>query len=422
MARQLPKSLVGLLNDALVETPPGRSIWVALSGGLDSSLLLAIAVDVCRKAQRPLRALHVNHALQPAADAFEAHCLALCASFDVPLTLARLKVERQGEGLEGAARRARLAAFQQHIPLGDTLWLAQHQNDQAETLLLAAMRGSGVRGLAAMPYRREWQGITLLRPWLDVSRQQIAETARAMQLAWCEDPTNRDVTLDRNLLRHQVMPLLEARWPAASRALSQSARLAGEADQLLAAYAAEELQTLHGRDGSLDVAALRLRERPRQRLLVRSHCQQSDLPTPPRKRLESLLDQLAAAADAQVRVTWPGAEARVWRGRLYIMPPLERLAPWQTQWDGQPGIETPLGPLRLSLKTAQPVTLRWRRGGEVIRLAERGRREIKRLLQETQLPPWQRDRLILVMHEEECLGVVQLPATLLWRAQDATFV
>lgn len=134
------------------------------------------------------------------------------------------------------------------------------------------------------------------------------------------------------------------------------------------------------------------------------------------------MDQLAAAADAQVRVTWPGAEARVWRGRLYIMPPLERLAPWQTQWDGQPGIETPLGPLRLSLKTAQPVTLRWRRGGEVIRLAERGRREIKRLLQETQLPPWQRDRLILVMHEEECLGVVQLPATLLWRAQDATFV
>jgi tRNA(Ile)-lysidine synthase len=421
MAPQPPESLVGPLNDALVETPPGRSIWVAVSGGLDSSLLLTLAADVCQKAQRSLRALHVNHALQPAAETFEAHCQALCARHDVPLTVARVTVERQGEGIEGAARRARLSAFRQHVPPGDTLWLAQHQNDQAETLLLAMMRGSGIRGLAAMPYRRDWQSITLLRPWLDIGRDQLAETARAMQLAWCDDPTNDDVALDRNLLRHQVVPRLEARWPGACRALSQSARQAGEADDLLAAYAAEELQTLHEEDGGLNVAALRSRGRPRQRLLVRTWCQQAGLPTPPRERLETLLDQLMAGRDAQVRVTWPGADARVWRERLFIMPPFERPPPWQTSWNGQPGIETPLGPLALALETDQPVTLRWRQGGEVIRLPGRGHRTVKRLLQEARLPPWQREWVVVVMRGDECLGVVQLPATLLWRAEGVTF-
>jgi len=421
MAPQPPEPLIDLLNDALVETPPGRSIWVALSGGLDSSLLVTLAAEVCKRHQRPLRALHVNHALQPAAEAFEAHCETLCAALGVPLTVDRVTVERHGEGLEGAARRARLDAFGRHVPPGDTLWLAQHQNDQAETLLLAALRGSGIRGLAAMPYRRDWQGITLLRPWLDVSRQQLADAANTLDLDWCDDPTNQDIGLDRNRLRHRVFPALEARWPGAQRGLAQSAQHAGEADQLLAAYAGEELQTLTHADGSLDAVVLGRRDRPRQRLLVRTACQQAGLPTPPRQRLETLLDQLSAGRDAQVRVTWPGAEARVWRHCLSLMPPLTDLPPWQTAWDGQPGLMTPLGPLTLALDTQRPVILRWRQGGEVIRLPKRGRRDVKRLLQAAQLPPWQRERLIMVMQGSECLGVIEPPGTLLWGAEGASF-
>ncbi|MGO2007381.1 tRNA lysidine(34) synthetase TilS [Vreelandella alkaliphila] len=417
MAPQPPKPLLRLLNDALAETPPGRTIWVALSGGLDSSLLLTLAAQVCRDARRPLRAIHINHGLQAAASAFEAHCQTLCDTLGVSLVTANVAVDAQGEGIEGAARRARYQAFMAHIPAGDTLWLAQHQDDQAETLLLAALRGSGVRGLAGMPFRREWQGLTLLRPWLSVSRQTLADAAHGLSISWCEDPTNRDIAFDRNRLRHQVMPALQLRWLGAARALANSAQHAGEADQLLVAYAAEELATLMQEEHCMDATLLSQRSLPRQRLLVRTLCKQLALPTPPQKRLESLLAQLDAADDAQVKVEWPGADARIWQRRLYLMAPLKPLPKWEAEWEGTPGQLTPLGRLEVSLTPPRRVTLRWRRGGEVVALKERGRRDVKRLLQERGVPPWERERLIVVMEGESCLGVIQPPADVLWQAE-----
>ncbi|WP_422102796.1 tRNA lysidine(34) synthetase TilS [Vreelandella sp.] len=425
MAPQPPNPLLSLLYDALAETPPGRRVWVALSGGLDSSLLLTLAADACRTSGHPLHALHINHGLQVAAADFETHCQQLCERLSVPLTTERVAVEVQGDGVEGAARRARYAAFQRHVAPGEALWLGQHQDDQAETLLLAALRGSGIRGLAGMPYSREWRGITLLRPWLSVSRQSLADTAHALSLIWCEDPTNCDLAFDRNRLRHDVLPTLTQRWPGAVRSLAHSAVLAGEADTLLASYAAEELATLTLAPGCIDAAALSLLPPPRQRLLVRTLCQQQGLPTPPQARLTSLLDQLYAAPDAQVLVEWPSVQARVWRGRLYVLAPPQRLPSWQTEWDGEPGVLSPLGPLALTLTVeppaSLPVTLRWRQGGEVLVLAGRGRRDVKRLLQESGMPPWERERLIVVMEGERCLGVLQPPARVLWQAVGATF-
>ncbi|CDG51569.1 MULTISPECIES: tRNA lysidine(34) synthetase TilS [Halomonadaceae] len=425
MAPQPLNTLQRLLNDALAETPPGRSIWVALSGGLDSCLLLALAARACEQADRHLRAIHINHGLQAAAQSFEAHCRDMCVRLNVPLTVVNVTVDAQGEGIEGAARNARYEAFLATIPTGDTLWLAQHQDDQAETFLLAALRGSGLRGLAGMPYRREAQSTTLVRPWLSVHRAELEAAAGLLELRWCEDPTNQDIRFDRNRLRHRILPALRERWPTAVAALANSATNAGDADAVLSEYLAAELNELVTGEGQIDASALSQRSRPRQRLLVRTLCQQQGLPTPPQKRLESLLDQLNAKAGAAVCVEWPGAQARLWRQRLYLMVPFEALSSWEVSWDGQTPLETPIGPLGWQVASlqepSQPLRATWRQGGEVIQLPKRGRRDLKRLLQEADMPPWERQRLVVIMQGEACIGVVCPPAQLLWQAEGVCF-
>lgn len=437
MAPQPLNRLQGLLDDALAETPPGRSIWVALSGGLDSCLLLTLAAAACEQAGRPLRAIHINHGLQAAASTFEAQARSLCERLNVPLKVVDVAVDVQGKGTEGAARNARYKAFFATLSPGDTLWLAQHQDDQAETFLLAALRGSGVGGLAGMPYRRDTQGITLVRPWLTARRTQLEVVVHLLGLTWSEDPSNSDISFDRNRLRHRVLPAMRERWPDAEAALANSATHAGEADLLLREYAQNELQTIRGGSHYIDAAALGERSRPRQRLLVRTLCQQQILPTPPQKRLESLLDQLTAKEDAEVFVAWQGAQARLWRQRLYIMAPLEPLPPWEADWDGQTLLETPLGPLgwqitplqKLSQPLSQPLfqplspqlRVTWRQGGEIIQLPGRGRRDLKRLLQETGMPPWERERLVVIMQAGTCIGVVRPPGKLLWKAEGVVF-
>ncbi|WP_447554120.1 tRNA lysidine(34) synthetase TilS [Vreelandella sp. EE22] len=420
MARPAPE-LERLLSDALAHTPPGRCVWVALSGGLDSTLLLTLAAKVCRQAGRPLMALHVNHGLQQGAGAFEAHCRWLCQRLDVPLHVAAVQVQTRDEGVEAGARKARYQAFKAHIPQADSVWLAQHQNDQAETFLLGALRGSGVRGLAAMPYRRQWQGLTLLRPWLSVKRTALEHAAQALDLHWCDDPSNQDTAFDRNRLRQVIMPALHGRWPQAAGSLAQSAALAGEADTLLAEYAADDLKALARGPGCVDASALKAYSPARQRLLVRTLCQSLALPTLPRARLESLLNQLNAAPDAQVQLIWPGGEARVWQDRLYVMAPLKPLPAWQSAWNGEAGVATPLGALSVALNPKRAVTLRFRQGGEMIELAGRGRRDLKRLLQEAGVPPWQRSRVIVVMQGEHCLGALSGPGTVLFEARGAAF-
>ncbi|MGS2742688.1 tRNA lysidine(34) synthetase TilS [Halomonas sp. LS-001] len=455
----LPRNALStLLDDALVDFPPGRRVWVALSGGLDSSLLLTLAAEACQRADTPMAAIHVNHGLQDAAASFEQHCEALCQRLKVPLKVVRVTCDiDHGKGVEAAAREARYAAFADHLPPGDVLWLAQHQDDQAETLLLAALRGSGLRGLAAMPQKRQSRHLTLVRPWLTVDQQALRQVAESLHLDWVDDPTNAQCDADRNFLRHRVLPVLETRWASVRKQLANVASRAAEADTLLTDYALEELATIRTRQGLLDVAALQKRPLARQRLLVRTECQRLGLPTPPARRLENLLKQFTAAYDAQVEVTWPGAEARIWQKTLYLQGRTECIEEgtekstrestrestgksidhqWHSRWNGEAPLETPLGVLSLSIMaehsdlSAGTLNVTWRRGGEKLTLAKRGRRDLKRLLQEARLPPWERDRVVVVWwvpekderqderqgERQECVAAFHPPTGYYWVA------
>ncbi|MBA2778123.1 tRNA lysidine(34) synthetase TilS [Billgrantia kenyensis] len=408
------ESLQALIDDALAETPPGRVVWVALSGGLDSSLLLTLAAQACRRYPRPLHALHVHHGLQDAADDFAQHCHWLASRLGVPLHVERVKVDLgAGKGLEGAAREARYAAFARRVSQGETLWLAQHQDDQAETFLLAALRGSGMRGLAGMPRSREWQGRRLERPLLARSRAELEAEGERLGLRWIDDPSNDSEALDRNFLRHRVLPALQSRWPHAAQALASSAVHAGEGEALLGELATQDLAGLGGEPGRLPVAPLSLLSLPRQRLLLRHCCERLGLSLPPLARLDSLLTQLGARNDAQVRVNWAEVEARIWRDHLYLRPHLAPLpADWRVDWSGVEPLATPWGRVKVSLSPAEssPVrlTLMPRRGGERLRLPGRGSRDLKRLLQEAGMPPWERERVLVAWSGEEPVAALRL--------------
>ena len=400
-----------LIGDALMAVPRGRPLWIALSGGLDSSLLLTLAAHAAHRVPRPLYALHVNHALQPAADGFERHCRALCSRLGVPLFVERVTVECNGKGLEAAAREARYAAFARRVAPGETLWLAQHADDQAESVLLAALRGGGIRGLAAMPARRDWRGRQLVRPLLGVTRARLADEAASLGVRWRDDPSNVDTAFARNFLRREVLPLLAERWPAAAESLAGVAERASEADALLDELAGLDLTRAGGVPARLALDVLRQLPAPRQRLLIRYACQRLDLPTPPAARLDSLLAQFAARSDAAVHITWPGGEARCWRGRCYLQVPLGPLpSDWRSEWNGHTPLMTPVGAVSAYLAplggAPQPLTLTLRQGGESLRVAGRGRRDVKRLLQEAGVPPWQRPRQLLAWHGETLVAVL----------------
>lgn len=223
---------------------PSLPMAVALSGGADScALLLACAL----RWPGQVRAVHVHHGLQAAADAFVVHCQSLCQQVGVPLVVQRVQAHHApGESPEDAARRARYAALgqalQQHWG-GDIkdIALAQHADDQVETMLLALSRGAGLPGLSAMPERLERAGLVIHRPWLAVAGADLRAWLNSLGVTWMEDPSNADTRYTRNKIRHQLTPALEAAFPSFRQTFARSARHAAQAHGLLLELAQQDL-------------------------------------------------------------------------------------------------------------------------------------------------------------------------------------
>jgi tRNA(Ile)-lysidine synthase len=383
--------------------PPAASIAVALSGGIDSMVLLDALVPLARTRGAALSAIHVNHGISQHAERWAGFCAEQCAARGVALVTHRLTL---GPGhranLEAVARKARYDALR--TANADVIALAHHADDQAETVLLQLLRGAGPRGLSAMP-RFQPGTPALWRPLLDLTRATLASYASERAIAWIVDESNADTRYKRNHLRLDIAPLLAEGFPGYPATLARAAEHQAEASDLLDALAAEDAAGVVLPAG-LDCARLTALSPARARNLLRWFLRVQGLRSPSDARLADMLRQFAAArSDARTRIAHDGAEIGCHRGLVVVHAPPP--SAFVRAWHGETEVPLPGGtltfePVHGSGMTAatlalQPVTLRSRSGGERLQLAaNRPRRAVKKLLQDAGLSPWQRQALPLV--------------------------
>ena len=384
-------------------------VLVAFSGGLDSTALLHLFAHDPAIRERGLRAIHVHHGLHARADAWAEHCAERCLAWDIALDVAKVAVRRDsGLGPEAAARQSRRQAFADALRSGETLALAQHRDDQAETFLLRALRASGPDGLGSMRPWRRFAGGWMWRPLLDTPRDALAAYAAHHGLDWIEDPSNADIALDRNFLRHRVLPLLRERWPHADDAFARAAALAADASGLLSEQDATLLASVREASGGrLSVPAL-LALPVAQRARVLRHWVATlgwpPLPAEGVARIEADLlgAHFAGACDGRTpRFAWRSVEIRRWRDALHAIDADRALPPaWSCPWDGRQPLIMPNGDtwtLAGASEFPSPLLAHARRGGERILLPGRAQHHtLKHVLQELGIAPWERARMPLL--------------------------
>lgn len=395
-----------------------RRLVIAFSGGPDSTLLLACAAEAFPK--RRLRAVHVDHGWHADAAAWSDHCRRVARALGVRCDVTRVDARpRTGEGPEAAARAARYDALRAYLGPGDVLLTAHHRDDQAETLLLALLRGGGVHGWAAMPAVRTLGAGLHLRPWLELPRAVLGAALERRGLVAIDDPANTDPAYDRVWLRREILPALRARRPGVDATLARAAQQAAAAAAGVDTLAAQDYVHCRGAvDGTLDCDALASLTPSRQRALLRWWIARAGLPRPPAARLETLRHQLLSArAERSPRVHWRGGEVRRWRGLAWALAPAAPVEPGaEFVWtDRARALDLPhrrlrpddLAALGLAPAARADVRVRLPRPGQRVRPPGTARaRSLAAVLRMAGLPPWERKRAPLVYVDGALAGVV----------------
>jgi tRNA(Ile)-lysidine synthase len=414
-----PDPVESAITEFLADHSGIRSLRVAFSGGRDSTVLLhALARQPLDHA---LDVVHVHHGLHPEADAQSRHCREVAQRLGLHCEEHRIEVPpAPPEGMEASARRLRYEALMRGLPRDGCVLTAHHALDQAETFLLAALRGSGPSGLSGMPRVRPLGAGWLGRPLLGCSDAQVAAYATRHGLSWVEDPTNTDIRFDRNFLRREILPALSTRFPAELR-LSAAADLQGAATRALNLLLDRQLQDLGGMDSdsrTLGVAALLEQPAELHSWLLRRFVQRAGFPAPRRGPLLEFLRQLRQGGDAaQPELHWARVSLRCHHRQIHIV----ESEPTEVRADGPLAIDWPATAAALDLPDGrrltrdeleaagvdpgQPVRIRFRSGGERVSTPS-GRRSLKKMMQERGVPRWRRARLPLVQVGEELVAVL----------------
>ena len=405
----------------LQQQPAPQQLLVAYSGGRDSHILLHALAQLRSEYGWSLSAMHVNHQLSSQATAWQQHCQHVCQQLQVHLHCESVAAQApSGESPEAYARELRYQVFSKLITPGSLLVTAHYQSDQAETVLLNLLRGSGSQGLAAIAPYRDFAAGALGRPLLDCRESEMQQYAQQHSLHWVEDASNQDLRFDRNFIRHQVLPLLAQRWPGVEANLARVARLQRQQSVRQSEQAAQDLASVACAPDQLSLPGLLALGELRQAAVLRYWLQQLDQPLPSEAQLDNGLTMLLSAReDAAPCWSHGTGSLRRYRQRLYwVTEPLPELAEWQISWDlAQPLLIKPLATTLVAQpvcgqglaqsRVAQGVTVCFRRGSERLQVVGRqGRHSLKKLFQEAGVPPWLREQTPLLFVEQCLVAVV----------------
>lgn len=404
----------------LIQHGSKKRVFVGLSGGVDSIVLLFLCKQFveCHSGAIELRAIHVNHGLSDLADQWQQHVVNLCDSWSIPLSCYQVKVEQEGS-LEEAARHARYTAFKQTLDDQDVLVLGHHQDDQIETLMQRLMRGSGLSGLLSMKAMRVLnlghdKHATIVRPLLSITKKQIEQYADRHQLKYVQDDSNHDTQFDRNFWRLQVLPLIAERYPQYRQSLQASLNALQQEQSTLDFFLKQAVEQVSLSNTCLAISTLQQYPMPIQQQIIRYWLQGLEVfPLPTQSQLKTIFEEvIAAREDAEPRFQWQAHVLARYRDGVHLLDESLLIAEHSTLpkvWQGE---NLDLGFAELQQSPAQDMGLKpdqyeiaWGNPGRAIRPVGRSSKTYKKLMQESNIPPWQRSHWPVLMKRGEVAAV-----------------
>lgn len=412
------------------EKPP--SVSVALSGGVDSVVLLHLCLQQAQQGKiKKLRAIHINHNLNQAADEWADFCQKLCKQWSIPLYTKKVQLpDARRKGTERIAREARYQIFAEYLHEGEYLFQGHHQNDQAETVLFRMLRGSDPYGLSAIPQQRQLGQGLLFRPLFASSRPMILEYAEKHHLTWVNDDSNSDTYYARNFIRQRVIPLLQERWPTTVKSLAEVAAQCSSYQTILDEVAQEDLQKVEqiialpllGKRRSLCCDALKQLSFEHQINLLKFWFRSDHLPIPNKACLKRIItEMLSVDSDKHPHIHCYGIQIRRYHKWLIIEPVMteEPCVP-ATIIVNAGLIILPKSKTPLHIKKSESSSLTINSDIKKLQVTYRPyiqslapfavyrnshRKSLKKWLNEFQVPQWIRDHIPLLMYQDQLVAI-----------------
>jgi tRNA(Ile)-lysidine synthase len=430
-------SILNTLKQQLSVEPllSASHIVVAYSGGVDSHVLLHALHNIRQIEQLnfQISAIHIHHGLSQHADQWQTHCRQVCSQLNIAFQTTNVSVAvLPRQSLEAQAREVRYNNIIDLAPANSQVVLGQHQDDQLETFVLQLKRGAGPKGLSAM--NRAWvsnyplqegKQVGFFRPLLDVKQHVILDYAQQHNLQWCEDESNQNTNFDRNFLRHDVLPILQHRWPEIAGSVARSAALCAEQQSLLDEICEEKLKQIKSTTNSLHLPALKNLSQPWLHQLVRFWLSELDIQSPSMAVLNQLKPEvLDAADDATPILRWQGWQFRRFDQHLFVIRAGREKITFNEVWQQQKVLQLPNKQGQLNFTqlidvqseniegltvnpSLGPIIIR--SGGYSVRFRPQGShhsKPIKQWFKQWKVAPWLRDSVLLVIQNEEVIGLL----------------